>query len=56
MDNAELRIIVLVKSDGTVPIVQFVFPILDVNMGTVTNHLNVIAIQAGLDHNVKEVN
>ena len=56
MENAELRIIALVKLDGTVPIVQFVFPILDVNMGLVTNHLNVIVIQAGLDPNVKEVN
>ena len=56
MENAELRTIALVKLDGTVPIVQFVFPILDVNMGPVTNHLNVTAIQAGLDPNVKEVN
>ena len=56
MENAELRIIALVKLDGTVPIVQFVFPILDVNMDPVTNHLNVIVIQAGLDPNVKEVN
>ena len=56
MENAELQIIALVKLDGTVPIVQFVFPILDVNMGPVTNHLNVTAIQAGLDPNVKEVN
>ena len=56
MENAELQIIALVKLDGTVPIVQFVFPILDVNMDPVTNHLNVIVIQAGLDPNVKEVN
>ena len=56
MENAELRIIALVKLDGTVPIVQLVFPILDVNMDPVTNHLNVIVIQAGLDPNVKEVN
>ena len=56
MENAELRIIALVKLDGMVPIVQLVFPILDVNMAPVTNHLNVIVIQAGLDPNVKEVN
>jgi hypothetical protein len=56
MENAELRIIALVKLDGTVLIVQLVFPILDVNMDPVTNHLNVIVIQAGLDPNVKEVN
>ena len=56
MENAELRIIALVKLDGTVRIVQFVFQILDVNMGTAMNRLNVTAIQAGLDLNVKEVN
>ena len=56
MENAELRIIALVKLDGTVPIVQFVFQILDVNMGPVMNRLNVTAFQAGLDLNVKEVN
>ena len=56
MENAELRIIALVKLDGTVPIVQFVFQILDVNMGPVINRLNVTAFQAGLDLNVKEVN
>jgi hypothetical protein len=55
MENAELRIIALVKLDGTVGIVQFVFPILDVNMGPAMNRLNVTAIQDGLDLNVKEL-
>ena len=55
MASAKPLIIVLAILVGRVKTVLFVLKTLAVNMDTVTNRLNAIANQAGLDHNVKEV-
>ena len=55
MESAKPLIIVLAILVGRVKIVLFALKTLAVNMDTVTNRLNAIANQVGLDHNVKEV-
>ena len=55
MASAKPLIIVLAILVGRVKIVLFVLKTLAVNMDTVTNHLNAIVNQVGLDRNVKEV-
>ena len=55
MASAKPLIIVLAILVGKVKIVLFALKTLAVNMDTVTNHLNAIVNQVGLDPNVKEV-
>ena len=55
MESAKRLIIVLAILVGRVKIVLFALKTLAVNMDTVTNRLNAIVNQVGLDHNVKEV-
>ena len=55
MESAKPLIIVLAILVGRVKIVLFALKTLAVNMDTVTNRLNAIVNQVGLDHNVKEV-
>ena len=55
MASAKPLIIVLAILVGRVKIVLFALKTLAVNMDTVTNRLNAIVNQVGLDHNVKEV-
>ena len=55
MASAKPLIIVLAILVGRVKTVLFVSKTLAANMDTVTNHLNAIVNQVGLDPNVKEV-
>ena len=55
MASAKPLIIVLAILVGRVKTVLFVSKTLAANMDTVTNHLNAIVNQVGLDRNVKEV-
>ena len=55
MASAKPLIIVLAILVGRVKTVLFVLKTLAVNMDTVTNRLNAIVNQVGLDPNVKEV-
>ena len=55
MESVKPLIIVLAILVGRVKTVLFALKTPVVNMDTVTNRLNAIANQVGLDHNVKEV-